>query len=98
MRVRTKQHFKNSDEFRDDWIVTKLFIGEDAYIDVGSATDEETERLVKIVKRALMKERDDAPDSNWLIKSLRDAEKEVAKWPAWMKAVMNVKKGKDDSR
>ena len=59
MRVRTKQHFKNSDEFRDDWIVTKLFIGDTAYIDVGSTTEEETELLVKIIKGALMKGKDD---------------------------------------
>jgi hypothetical protein len=53
MKVRTKQHFTNSDEFRDKWRVTKLFVGETAYIDAGSTTDAETERLVKLIKKAL---------------------------------------------
>jgi hypothetical protein len=56
MKVRTKQHFTNGDEFRDDWIATKLFVGDTAYIDVGSTTDAETERLVKLIKQALKKQ------------------------------------------
>jgi hypothetical protein len=56
MKVRTKQDFTNADEFRDDWKVTKLFVGETAYIDIGSTMDAETERLVKLVKRALRRE------------------------------------------